>query len=80
MSTAVGGYTGTYLWVPGHGIDALSRVRVRPPAGRGVDVPHHPITRRHHRTQRLGELLLLLPVLSAAVLEPDLENTGGNGQ
>ena len=48
-------------------------VWVGPSAGGRVDVTHHTVTRRHDGAQGLRKLLLLLPVLGSAVLEPHLK-------
>ena len=47
--------------------------------GSGVDVPHHAVARGDNRwVEGLRQLLLLLPVLGAAVLEPHLQAEGLN--
>ena len=66
-------FISTNLRITWHGIDRLCMVRVGPSGGGWVDVTHHTVACRHDGTQRLGELLLLLPVLRSAILEPNLQ-------
>lgn len=67
-----------YLGVSVHLKSVGMRVRLVASTGRRVDVAHHggPVARRQNRrSQRLLKLLLLLAVLCASILEPDLQDS-----
>ena len=68
---------GVHLRVARHVVDAhVGRGGVGGVGSRGgwVHVAHHGVARRDDGRQGLGQLLLLLPVLGASVLEPHLQH------